>query len=472
MQNIITETITALSSFLLNSKQKIKEVPDGQSMISFICPLNIFRFENKIDSILKSYPRSFYFENPGENSLFLALDEALTISESGDGRFAATEKKLKLWRNKLITNQNDFDGMVFPLFVGGMKFTVEHSDDDWKDFNDSTWFLPEIVFLKKDNKQFLIFNSIVSSTSPDDKTIKKLRTKMESVFNCPEDAAKSIVIKSINGSTPKEKKKWKNIVQHSLDKIQDGLLQKVVISRRIEIVLSGEPSISYILGKLKNSNNSCYLFFYRNGKSTFFGASPELLLKVKNDTLISEALAGSVQRGKNETEDKEFESVLMHSEKNLYEHKLVVEHITNSLKNFTEENPEIEKLTVRKLNNIQHLFTVISLVKKPDSHIFGIIKSLYPTPAVCGVPKESALNIIEDMEAEQRGLYSGIIGWFNFNNSCELVVGIRSALNVGNRILAYAGAGIVGQSNPNEEYSETEVKLKSILSVFPENAKS
>lgn len=472
MPDLIAEITASLNIFLTNSKSKIKELADGQAMISFTIPLKNFRFDDKIDSLSKSFSRSFYFEKPSEGNSFLALDEVFTIAENGDGRFAATEKKLKGWRDKLISNQNEFKDLVFPLFVGGMKFTVEHSDENWKDFNDSTWFLPEIVLFKKDDKQFLIFNSIVLANTSDDKTIKKLRTKLELILKCSEDSSKPITVKSINGSSPKEKKKWKNIVQQSLDKIHDGMLQKVVVSRQIEIVLSDEPSVSSILRKLKDSNNHCYLFVYRNGKSAFVGASPELLLKVKNDSIFSEALAGSSRRGKDEKEDNELESLLLKSEKNLYEHKLVVDHISNSIKNFTEENPEIEKLSIRKLSNIQHLFTAISCRNNNGSNVFGLVKELFPTPAVCGVPKEAALNIIEDLEEEQRGLYSGIIGWFNFSNSVELVVGIRSALSIGNKILAFAGAGIVADSKPDEEYAETEIKLNSILSVFSQNAKS
>jgi len=472
MLDLIAEITDSLNVFLTRSKSKIKEVPDGQVMLNFITPLKNFRFDDKIDSLSKSYPRSFYFDKPSENNSFLALDEVFTISKNGDGRFAATEKKLKGWREKLISNQIEFDEFDFPLFVGGMKFTVEHSDENWKDFNDSTWFLPEIVFYKKDDKQFLIFNSIVQANSSEDKTIKKLRTKLEVIFKCPEDSSKHITLKSINGNTPKEKKKWKNIVKQSLDKIQDGILQKVVISRQVEIIFSGEPSVNVLLSKLKDTNNHCYLFAYRNLKSAFFGASPELLLKVNKESLVSEALAGSTRRGNNENEDNELETLLLNSEKNLYEHKLVVEHITNTLKSYAEAEPEIDKLSVRKLSNIQHLLTKVSCQNNTGSNIFGLVKELFPTPAVCGVPKDAALNLIEDLETEQRGLYSGIVGWFNFNNSVELVVGIRSALNVGNKIYAYAGAGIVADSKPDDEYSETEIKLNSILSVFSQNAKS
>lgn len=466
MQDPIAEITQGLNSFLSGVKSKIKELPEGQALISFVLPFKDFQFHKKLDGLLKAFPRTFFFENPDDNFSFVALDEVFTVSENGDGRFASTEKKLKGWRDKFISNQNDFPGLEFPLFVGGMKFTVEHADEDWKEFNDSTWFVPEIILIKKEEKIFIIFNALVSSTSPEEKTVKKLKSKLEIIFKIENDVPKVPSVKTINGISPKEKKKWKNIVQQVIDKLQDGLLQKAVLSRRVDIKLNDEPSLNFITSKLRASNGQCYLFVYKNGKSAFFGASPELLLGLKNETLYSGALAGSVNRGVNDSDDKSLETSLLTNEKNLFEHELVVNHVINAFKNFTGEEPAVEKTSVKKLTNIQHLYTPVSCKNKIGPNIFGLVKELYPTPAVCGVPKESALNLIEDLETEQRGLYSGIIGWFNFSGTVELVVGIRSALSTGNKVLVYAGAGIVADSNPDEEYQETEIKLKSILSVF------
>ncbi|QQS37486.1 MAG: isochorismate synthase [Ignavibacteriales bacterium] len=466
MQDISTEIISSLNNFLAGSKSKIKDAPDGQVLINFIIPIPGFDFEKKIDSLSKLFPRSFYYNNPVEKFSFLALDEILTVAENGDGRFAATEKKLKGWREKFISNQSDYNGMQFPLFVGAMKFTVEHSDNDWKDFNDSTWFLPEIIFFKQSEKVFLIFNSLVPSTSSEDRVVKKLKSKLEIILKTKDDETSSVTIKAVSGNTPKDKKKWKTIVQQLIDKLEDGSLKKAVISRRVELQLTDEPSLGFVKDKLRLSNDGCYIFIYRNNKSAFFGASPELLLKLNDNEFTTGALAGSSVRGKDDAEDKQLESDLLKSDKNLREHNLVTEHIINSLKTYSGSVPAVEQLTVRKLKNIQHLYTRITCHNSSASNIFGLVKDLFPTPAVCGVPKETALNIIEDLETDQRGLYSGIIGWFNFNNSVELVVGIRSGLSIGSRVLAYSGAGIVPDSNPDEEYSETEIKLKSILSVF------
>ena len=98
--------------------------------------------------------------------------------------------------------------------------------------------------------------------------------------------------------------------------------------------------------------------------------------------------------------------------------------------------------------------------------MMNLLKDLYPTPAICGFPKETALHFIKKSENYRRGLYSGIIGWFNLEENGEFVVALRSALAVNNKIIAFAGNGIVDDSNPETEFKETELKLKTILSLF------
>ena len=93
---------------------------------------------------------------------------------------------------------------------------------------------------------------------------------------------------------------------------------------------------------------------------------------------------------------------------------------------------------------------------------------LYPTPAICGVSKEKAFSIINEFEDYERGMYSGIIGWFNFYNEGEFTVALRSAITNEKELTAFAGSGIVASSNPNTEFEETEIKLKAILNLFDE----
>ncbi|MGE5438824.1 MAG: chorismate-binding protein, partial [Bacteroidota bacterium] len=104
--------------------------------------------------------------------------------------------------------------------------------------------------------------------------------------------------------------------------------------------------------------------------------------------------------------------------------------------------------------------------------IFAIMEGLHPTPAVCGVPQADAMNVIKKMEDYHRGMYAGIVGWFNFKKEGEFAVAIRSALLKGRKLYAFAGGGIVEGSDPAAEYKETELKLKPILALFDNENKS
>ena len=132
----------------------------------------------------------------------------------------------------------------------------------------------------------------------------------------------------------------------------------------------------------------------------------------------------------------------------------------------------IEEKQIRKLDNIQHLITRISAELNSDVNIFELIDELFPTPAVCGVPKDKVMQIIKELEHHDRGLYSGLVGIFDFERNCEIAVAIRSALVKENIVTAFAGAGIISDSDAKEEFLEIKLKLDTILSLFSHESKS
>jgi len=463
MENI-SGLVNSFSQFL-SEKTKQKENLQG-SLLSFAKEISSFDFENKIDSLLKSSENSFYFSFPGNQFSFIALDQAFNITENGQARFISTDKKIKEISGKFISNWSDKN---LPLFIGGMKFTVEHSDDDWKDFSDSTWFVPEILICKVQGKTFLIYNYFAEQGLSKIRLTEKLSKKLESLLQTKEDKNNSSPrITNSAGLSPKDRKKWKQIINQALEKINNNEIKKVVLARKVELVLSEEINLTKSLNTLRSDYPLCCLFAYHKGNSTFFGATPELLARISNHKIEVDAIAGSINRGTTDEEDSKLESNLLQSEKDIDEHQYVLEHLTKALNNIGI-NISLDKTpSVKKLKNIQHLLTKISAELKNDTSIMNILSELYPSPAVCGFPKDAALNFIKKIENQKRGLYSGIIGWFNLNNEGEFAVSIRSAITKGNKLIAFAGGGIVEGSDPDNEFEETELKLKPILSLFNE----
>jgi menaquinone-specific isochorismate synthase len=242
-------------------------------------------------------------------------------------------------------------------------------------------------------------------------------------------------------------------------------LKKIVLSRKVELIFTTDISVEPLLKNLKLNYPECTVFLFHLGKSSFLGASPETLAKIDGSEITLEILAGSADRGKDNSEDLKIEMESLKSEKNLREHEIVVEYIKDCLTKAVEEI-EISKPSVKKLTNIQHLKSTVKFNLNEHNSFINIIGKIHPTPAVCGLPADIALNLIKKTENHQRGLYAGLTGWFNLHNEGEIVLAIRSALAAGNKLIAYAGCGILDGSNPDTEYEETELKLKPFLSIF------
>jgi menaquinone-specific isochorismate synthase len=470
MDQVLEDVVTGFSEYLNQNKPIFKKNIGNNRLISFSTEFKIDLSDIDLNSIRKNYERSFYFEKPSEGIKFLGLNEILAITEKGIGRFAATEKKISLLKENFVCNWDEKQKESFPLFLGAMKFNVEHTDEDWKEYDDSLWFVPELLFIQIGEESYLIHNVLTSSTFSDKVLSERLHLKLENFKNTAEikKDISSPKVRYIIGNEPKDKKKWKNIVNSALEEIQNNTINKVVLSRRIEIQLFEEMNLNLAREKLTINYPDCSFFIYSTGKYSFFGATPEKMVKFTGDKLICDVLAGSAPRGDNESEDEKLEKEFLMSEKNIKEHEFVIDDIKNSLSKHAEidQNDFKSILTVKKFKYIQHLYSNITAQINSGHSMFHLLGEIFPTSAVCGVPRTEALNLIKKLETHKRGLYSGITGWFNFENFGEFMVAIRSAVSYNHKVAAFAGAGIVSDSQPDEEFKETELKLKPVLSIF------
>ncbi len=465
MSDFVTVQTENFSTFLTDNSAQIKKNNSG--ILSYAIELPADKLNINADFLFSKFNTGFYYEKPEFDFFIYGADPILELNENGEGRFAVIDKKIRDLKKNFISNWEKFSHKDFPLFTGGMKFTVEHPDADWKEFNDSSWFIPEILFQKMQGKYFFIFN--VQLPISRDALIRKFKQKLTLVLNQSDELLNfALRVSRINGNSPKEKKKWKSLVTASLDKISAGEINKIVLSRVVELQLLDELTFNSVLDKFRNKFPSCTLFIYKRNRSVFFGASPERLAAFRNTKVELDALAGSSPRGTSKDEDITFEKYLFTDEKIQSEHKFVVKHLNSIIKNHLDEIIT-EEPSVLKLENIQHLLTKISGFLKDENCMFNLIKDIFPTPAVCGYPKERSMQLIKKIEEHQRGLYAGIIGWFNLTGNAEFTIAIRSALYSNKRLLAYAGSGIVESSVPDDEFRETELKLQSIISLFNEN---
>lgn len=262
---------------------------------------------------------------------------------------------------------------------------------------------------------------------------------------------------------------YQRAVAEALGSIGRGELEKVVLARALRFETDEAFHPMGVLNHLRSRFPDCYAFSVGNGRGqSFIGASPERLVRVADGKMQTTALAGSAARGATASEDAALGRELLHSEKDLREHRLVAEAIVGRLRDLPLRLEFPAQPRLLALANVQHLHTPISAVFPPTVHILDVVARLHPTPAVGGAPHAAALTAIGKLEAFPRGLYAGALGWVDHRGGGEFFVGIRSALIEGNKATAYAGAGIVAGSDPQKEFAETELKFRALLGALTE----
>jgi menaquinone-specific isochorismate synthase len=195
---------------------------------------------------------------------------------------------------------------------------------------------------------------------------------------------------------------------------------------------------------------------------SFLGATPERLVTVRGRTVETGALAGTTGRGDTPEEDEWLARELLGDEKNAHEHELVAGAIRDQLRPFAASVATGER-RVRRLATVQHLETPITAELGTDEHVLSLVEALHPTPAVGGLPPDVALRTIRDTERFDRGWYAAPVGWFDAAGYGSFAVALRSAVAREDTATLFAGVGIVGDSDPDREWDEVDLKYRPML---------
>ncbi|MDC3425652.1 anthranilate synthase component I [Aquibacillus sp. 3ASR75-11] len=262
-----------------------------------------------------------------------------------------------------------------------------------------------------------------------------------------------------------KKEAFLKMVDQAKQRIIAGDIFQVVLSQRMKATFESDPFTFY--RSLRRSNPSPYMFYIDFDDYTVLGASPESLIKTQGDQIITNPIAGTRRRGKTKEEDDALAEELLLDEKELAEHKMLVDLSRNDLGRVCE----IGSITIPKYMTIeryQHVMHIVSEVQgtldKTHSPLDALISTL-PAGTVSGAPKIRAMQIINELEKQRRGVYAGSVGYINFNGDLDFALAIRTLVIKNNEAYVQAGAGIVYDSDPEKEYEETLNKAKSLLEV-------
>ncbi len=257
--------------------------------------------------------------------------------------------------------------------------------------------------------------------------------------------------------------RWLASVARVASEVRDGLYEKAVLATCRELVAESPIDRGRALRRLRTDYADCHLFSVTRGDVTFMGASPELLVSLVGGELRALGLAGSAQRGVDAADDERRGRELRSSAKDRIEHEIVVRAIREALLPASRWLRAPNQPGLLRLRNIQHLATEVRGQVSSGVDVLDLVERLHPTPAVGGWPTERALGVIADHERFDRGWYAGPVGWIDAAADGEFAVALRSALVRGERAWLFAGAGIMGDSEPADELAEVELKFRPLV---------
>ncbi len=259
------------------------------------------------------------------------------------------------------------------------------------------------------------------------------------------------------------KQKFLEAVKKAKKYITDGEAFQIVLSQRFSIDSLSNPFNIY--RALRTTNPSPYMYYINFGKFKIIGSSPEPLIKINGRKVLTCPIAGTKKRGDNPKEGRFLVNSLLNDEKEIAEHNMLVDLSRNDLGRICKFGSiKIKKyMSVEKYSHVIHLVSRIEGTLDKKSTIYDALKSTFPAGTLTGAPKIRAMQIISDLEPERRGPYGGVVGYFGYDGSLDTCITIRTAIIKGGKAYIQAGAGIVYDSVPENEWNETLNKAGALF---------
>jgi anthranilate synthase component 1 len=256
---------------------------------------------------------------------------------------------------------------------------------------------------------------------------------------------------------------YKNAVTKAIDYIRQGEIFQAVLSQRFTIDFDLPPFELY--RSLRRLNPSPFMFHLQFEDFALVGSSPEVLVRVRDNTVTIRPIAGTRKRGANEKEDKFLAEDLLADPKEHSEHLMLLDLGRNDVGRVSDYG-SVKVTSQFKIENYSHVMHIVSNVEgklKKDHDIVDALFAGFPAGTVSGAPKVRAMQIIDELEPTRRGYYAGGVGYFSGNGEMDTCIALRTALIKNGKLYVQAGAGIVADSNPESEHQETVNKAQAVI---------
>jgi len=339
--------------------------------------------------------------------------------------------------------------------------------------------LPDCFLIMAD--QLIVFDhvkhtlSVVASTFIEDDTdpaqsydsacerIRWIVKRINEIVLVPQNfkSAEQVAVPETSSNTTR--KEFESMVRRAKEYIHKGDIFQVVLSQRLCVELKGDPFDLY--RALRRVNPSPYMFYLKFGDLKVAGSSPEVLVRVENGVVTTRPLAGTRRRGGDEEEDRKLEEELLADPKERAEHVMLVDLGRNDLGRVCDYGTVrvTEQMAIERYSHVMHIVSNVEGRMRREVSALDVLGACFPAGTVSGAPKVRAMEIIDELEKEARGVYAGAVGYIDFSGNLDSCIAIRTIVIKNDKAYIQVGAGIVADSKPALEYQETLNKAKALL---------
>ena len=293
--------------------------------------------------------------------------------------------------------------------------------------------------------------------------VNDLAVKLRDVLAKPEKNSQSRQVEEADFVSGFTQQGFEDAVLKAKDYITDGDIMQVVLSQRMSIPYSASPLNLY--RSLRCLNPSPYMFYLNLADFHIVGSSPEILVRLEDDTVTVRPIAGTRRRGSTPELDIALEQELLADPKEIAEHLMLIDLGRNDAGRVSMCGSVqlTDKMIVERYSHVMHIVSNVTGTLQPGKNAFDVLAATFPAGTVSGAPKIRAMEIIDELEPVKRGIYSGAVGYIAWSGNLDTAIAIRTAVIKDNTLHIQAGAGIVYDSVPRNEWDETMNKGRAIF---------
>ena len=377
---------------------------------------------------------------------------------------------MKSHQTEKIEGLPDFSGGLVGFFSYDTIRLIENKLKDSKkpklDYDEISLMISDeiIVYDNYDKRLFIIVNDYEKNEKNANIRIEEIFKKIQSPYTEKEQPKKN----NIKFVSSVSKENYLKNVEIIKDYILEGDVMQVVYGQEFSSPFTGSPVSLY--KALRKLNPSPYMYFLKIDDLHIVGASPEILVRLQNNQVTVRPIAGTVKRGKTDAEDKELSEKLRNDEKEIAEHLMLIDLGRNDVGRIAKTGSvkTTDQMVIEKYSHVMHLVSNVIGDLKENQSAIDVLKATLPAGTLSGAPKVRAMEIIDELEPDRRGIYGGAIGYLSWTGNMDTAIAIRTAVIKNDIIKVRAGGGIVHDSDPESEYQESLNKAQSIFNAIEE----